>query len=94
LNDEVLNNCFSFTGKCSNHTAQVADGKGRGWENEEPHNVGKDQVPAYLRNLKLHKSMGPDEVHLWVPRELADGVGKRLLIVFEKSWQFHEVPTE
>ena len=42
---EVLNDFFAsvFTGKCSSHTAQVAEGKGRDWENEEPPTVGEDQ---------------------------------------------------
>jgi len=42
----VLNNFFAsvFTGKCSSHTAQVTDGKGRDWENEEPPTAGEDQV--------------------------------------------------
>ncbi|GAB0175820.1 mitochondrial enolase superfamily member 1 [Grus japonensis] len=43
---EVLNDFFAsvFTGKCSSHTAQVAEGKGRDWENEELPTVGEDQV--------------------------------------------------
>ena len=43
---EVLNDFFAsvFTGKCSSHTAQVTEGKGRDWENEEPPTVGEDQV--------------------------------------------------
>ncbi|GAB0182749.1 hypothetical protein GRJ2_000740200 [Grus japonensis] len=43
---EVLNNFFAsvFIGKCSNHTAQVAEGKGRDWENEEPPTAGEDHV--------------------------------------------------
>ncbi|GAB0183106.1 mitochondrial enolase superfamily member 1 [Grus japonensis] len=43
---EVLNDFFAsvFTGKCLSHTAQVTEGKGRDWENEEPPTVGKDQV--------------------------------------------------
>jgi len=39
---EILNNFFAsvLTSKCSSHTAQVADGKGRDWESEEPPTVG------------------------------------------------------
>ena len=43
---EVLNDFFAsvFTSKCSSHTTQVAEGKGRDWENEELPTVGEDQV--------------------------------------------------
>jgi len=57
--------CFAsvFTSKCSSHTTQVTDSKGRDWGNEEPPAVGEHQVQDHLRNLKMHKSRGPNEVH-------------------------------
>ncbi|GAB0205406.1 mitochondrial enolase superfamily member 1 [Grus japonensis] len=91
---EVLNDFFAsvFTGKCLSHTAQVTEG--RDWENAEPPTVGEDQVREYLRNLKVHRSMGPDELHPQVSRELADEVARPLAIIFEKSWQSSEVPAD
>ncbi|KFZ59139.1 hypothetical protein N321_14191, partial [Antrostomus carolinensis] len=59
-----------------------------------PSTVGEDQVWDHPRNLKVHKSMGPDGMHLWVVMELANEVAKPLSIIFEKSWQSGEAPTD
>jgi len=56
---EVLSNFSAsvFTGKCSSHTTQFTETKGRDWENEILPTLGEDQVQEHLRNLNVHKSM-------------------------------------
>ena len=62
---EVLNDfCASvFTGKGYSCIIQAAESKGKKWEKENLLAVSEDQVWDDLNNLKVHKSMGPNEVH-------------------------------
>ncbi|KFV96343.1 hypothetical protein N326_12889, partial [Eurypyga helias] len=59
-----------------------------------PPMVSKDPIWEKLRNLKMHESMGPDRIRLWVLKELVNEVVKCLSIIFEKSWHSGEVPTD
>lgn len=58
-------NSMTILGNCSNreHRYQGFLLTPRDWENEESPAVEKDQVQDHLRNLKMHKSLGPDEMH-------------------------------
>lgn len=56
-----------FSGMYSSHMIHIRNDKGRGWQNEKL--PAADQVGGPLRNLKVHKSIGPAEMHLQVFRE-------------------------
>ncbi|KAK4822905.1 hypothetical protein QYF61_023268 [Mycteria americana] len=53
-----------------------------------------EMVSDLLHHLGTHKSMGPDEIHLRVLKELADVLTKPLSIIYQQSWLTGEVPAD
>ncbi|KAK4816584.1 hypothetical protein QYF61_017974 [Mycteria americana] len=51
-------------------------------------------VNDLLFHLDTHKSMGPDEIHPRVVRELAEELAKPLSIIYQQSWLTGKVPDD
>ncbi|KAK4806341.1 hypothetical protein QYF61_017210 [Mycteria americana] len=94
---EVLNDFFASVfnsrANCSLGTqppeSEVRDGD----QNGAPIIQG-EMVSDLLHHLDTHKSMGPDEIHPRVLKELADVLTKPLSIIYQHSWLTGEVPVD
>ncbi|CAM4614010.1 unnamed protein product, partial [Caretta caretta] len=86
----VLNDFFAsvFTNKVSSQTAVLGITT---WGIDGQPSVEKEVVRDYLEKLDVHKSMGPDELHPRVLKELAAVIAEPLAIIFENSWRTGEV---
>ncbi|CAM4607923.1 unnamed protein product [Lepidochelys olivacea] len=89
----VLNAFFGsvFTNKVSSQTAALGITT---WGIDGQPSVEKEVVRDYLEKLDMHKSMGPDELHPRVLKELAAVIAEPLAIIFENSWRTGEVPDD
>ncbi|CAM4524209.1 unnamed protein product [Caretta caretta] len=89
----VLNAFFAsvFTNKVSSQTAALGIAK---WGRDGQPSVEIEVVRDYLEKLDVHKSMGPDELHPRVLKELAAVIAEPLAIIFENSWRTGEFPDD
>ena len=60
----------------------------------KPCKIHDEMVLNLLRKLDAHKSMGPDELHPRVLRELLNVVVKPLSIILRQSWLTGDVPAD
>ncbi|KAK4817985.1 hypothetical protein QYF61_004098 [Mycteria americana] len=91
---EVLNaffaSVFNSRANCSLGTQPSESEDRDGDQNGAPIMQG-EMVSDLLHHLDIHKSMGPDEIHPRVRKELADVLTKPLSIIYQQSWLTGEV---
>ncbi|KAK4817538.1 hypothetical protein QYF61_019456 [Mycteria americana] len=94
---EVLNaffaSVFNSRASCSLGTQPLELEDRDGDQNGAPIIQG-EMVSDLLHHLDTHKSMGPDEIHPRVLKELADVLTKPLSIIYQQSWLTGEVPAD
>ncbi|KAK4825598.1 hypothetical protein QYF61_000687 [Mycteria americana] len=92
---EVLNaflaSVFNSKTNCSLGTQPPESEDRDGDQNGAPIMQG-EMVTDLLHHLDTHKSMGPDEIHLRVLKELAEVLTKPFSVIYQQSWLTGEVP--
>ncbi|TRZ08053.1 hypothetical protein HGM15179_019052, partial [Zosterops borbonicus] len=74
------------------HVSQAPEPLSEGWGRKIPPTVSKEQIQDHLMKLNSHKSMGPDEMHPRVRRELPNVVAKPVSIIVENDWKKGNIP--
>ncbi|KAK4815141.1 hypothetical protein QYF61_017582 [Mycteria americana] len=86
--------------------ASVFNNTDRPWASHslelEDHDCGNSDFPFadteivrdQLYQLNVHKPMGPDGIHHRVLKELVDVMAGHLSIIYQRSWESGEVPTD
>ena len=94
---EVLNAFFTSVFKSQTSYPQVSplsDLVALAGEQTKPPTIQEETVRDLLLQLDCHKSMGPDEIHLRVLRELAEVIAEPLSIIYQRSLLTGEVPED
>ena len=60
----------------------------------KPPQFRREQSENLKFHLDCHKSMGPNEIHLRVLRELAEVIAEPLTIIYQRSLLTGEVPED
>ena len=94
---EVLNALFTSVFKSQTSYPQISplpDLAALAGEQTKPPTIQDETVRDLLLQLDCHESMGPDEIHPRVLRELAEETAELLSIIYQRSLLTGEVPED
>ncbi|KAJ7400835.1 RNA-directed DNA polymerase from mobile element jockey [Pitangus sulphuratus] len=89
MNFTVFNSKIGCPEDSCRQTLELVD---RDKKLNSPPVIKEETVSDLLSHLDPHKSMGLDEIHPRVMRELAEELTKLLSIIYQQSWLSGEVP--